>query len=74
MEAWNAAAKGQHLAVVAERAARRGNVQVLGGISFGIPSTLLLLYFYHTFASSDLVTQTGRAYIEGPKINRPSDS
>ena len=44
------AAKGQHLALVADRAARRGNVQVLGGISLGKPSTLLLCFFLVTLS------------------------
>ena len=38
------------LAVGTERAARRGNVQVLGGVPSGTPSTLLLCFFLVTLS------------------------
>ena len=63
------------LAVGTERAARRGNVQVLGGGSLWdtkYPASLLLSC--DTFASPDLVAQTAGAQIAGPKNIPPDDS
>ena len=63
------------LAVGTERAARRGNVQVLGGGSlWDTKYTASLLLSCDTFASSDLVPQTAATQIDECKHNRPNDS
>ena len=60
------------LAVGTERAARRGNVQVLGGGSlWDTKYTASLLLSCDTFASPDLGRQTAAAQIAGCKNNRP---